>query len=85
MQLLLAVLFGPIGLFYSSVPAAVILSLVAVLLVRDTTGEAVLLAWPLSVATGFFTVRRWNRRAAERAQAHDPRERGDQPCTQLES
>jgi hypothetical protein len=66
-QLLLALLFGPLGLFYSSVPAAVLLTLAAAVVARDTGGPGALFAWPLAVAMGYFTVKHWNRRAASLA------------------
>jgi hypothetical protein len=68
-QLVLALVLGPIGLLYSSVPAAVLLTLLAAVLVKDTGGPGLLLAWPAALATGYFTVHRWNRRAARRPSA----------------
>ena len=71
-QLVLALLFGPLGLLYSSLPAAVVLTLAALVLARDTGGEGTLLIWPVAVATGFVTVHLWNRRAQrQRARVAD--------------
>lgn len=68
-QLLLALVLGRVGLLYSSVLAAVLLSLLAVVLAKDTGGPGGLLVWPVVIATGYFTVRRWNNRAAQRSAA----------------
>ena len=67
LQLVLSVLFGPLGLLYSSVPGAVLLSLAAVWIAKDAPPLGFLPAWPLAIVTGYFTVRHWNRRALERA------------------
>jgi uncharacterized RDD family membrane protein YckC len=79
-QLLLGLVLGPLGLFYSSVPAAVLLSLLAAVLAKDTGGPGVLFVWPAALATGYFTVRSWNRRAEQRSAAPTTRQLGDRSC-----
>jgi hypothetical protein len=72
-QLVLALLFGPFGLLYSSLSATVLLALAAGVLIKDFGSYGALLVWPIAALTGFFTVRHWNRRAAEQTDSHAPR------------
>ena len=57
--LLLTLLFGPIGLFYSNVRLALVLSAIAVLIGAVNLG-ATMLMWPLSIVVGVFTVKEHN-------------------------
>jgi hypothetical protein len=61
-QLALAVVFGPLGLFYSSVLWAILLSLAALVFAYDTGGYGALLVWPVAMVTGALCVRSRNRR-----------------------
>lgn len=63
-QVLLTLLFGPVGLLYSSFPGGILLLLAAAVLVKDFGRIGILFVWPPAVATGFLTVRHWNRNAA---------------------
>ena len=56
---LLTLLFGPIGLFYSNVPLALVF-LVLMVIVGAISLEAAVLFWPLSIVISFFTVKRRN-------------------------
>ena len=58
---LLTLLFGPLGLFYSSLPAAIGLSTVAIILGAFTHGLVALITWPICIIVGFFTV--WSHNA----------------------
>jgi len=69
-QCVLALLFGPIGLLYSSFTAGTLLMLAGAVLAKDFGWPGLFSVWPMAVASGFFTVRRWNRRAAEYGHAH---------------
>lgn len=71
-QFLLALVLGPLGLFYSSFPAGVLLVLATAVLVKDFGGSGILFVWAAAVATGFITVRLWNRSAAEASGAKPP-------------
>jgi hypothetical protein len=84
-QLVLTLLLGPLGLFYSSVPAAVLVAFAAAVLAYDTDRRNVWIAWPLAVAIGFFTVRRWNHRASERAALTPTTNPGEPPCSAQET
>ena len=53
---LLALLFGPIGLFYSNVPLALVFLVLAVIVGAVSLGSAMLF-WSLSIVVGVFTVK----------------------------
>lgn len=50
LAVLLTVLFGPLGLFYASVPGAVFLIVLAAAGVVPTFGFVLLFVWPASIA-----------------------------------
>lgn len=76
-QLLLTLLFGPLGLFYSSFAAATLLLLAAVVLAKDFGWPGVFFVWLAAIATGFLTVHRWNRRSGEYGHSTSPRASSD--------
>ena len=53
---LLTLLFGPIGLFYSNVPLALVFLVLAVIVGAVSLGSAMLF-WSLSIVVGVFTVK----------------------------
>jgi hypothetical protein len=59
-QFLLTFLLGPLGLFYSSVPAAIGFMVAGLVLAIPTAGVGGLLVWPFSILGGFATVSRHN-------------------------
>jgi hypothetical protein len=71
-QFLLSLLFGPIGLLYSSFPGGILLLLATAVLVKDFGRTGILFVWPAAIATGFLTVRHWNRNAAQRGHSKPP-------------
>ena len=70
-QFLLAVIFGPIGLFYSSVAGAVAMLLVPVLLFPSLSFASVLITWPVSLVIGMIAVSQHNQRIDTEARRHD--------------
>ena len=64
-QLLLTFLFGPLGLFYSSVGWAISLLLVDILLAVPTHGMIGVPIWIISMIVGFGTVETYNNRFME--------------------
>jgi hypothetical protein len=64
-QLALTVVFGPLGLFYSSALWAILLSLAALVFAYDTGGYGALLVWPVAIVTGVLCVRSYNRRPSD--------------------
>ncbi|MFK7993554.1 MAG: hypothetical protein AB8B87_05420 [Granulosicoccus sp.] len=69
-QLLLSVLFGPLGLFYSSLAGGVLFTLVAAGLSVGFFGVGWFLVYPIVLFTGFFTVSRRNREFREGERRH---------------
>lgn len=69
-QLILTVFLGPLGLFYSSVAAA--LSFLALLLLLGVIsgGLVFVLSWPLAILIGFITVYRHNRQVNKEDRKH---------------
>lgn len=61
-QFILTFLFGPLGLFYSSIAAALFWIVMAVIVGGSTVGVGLLVIWPLIMITGFFTVSGYNER-----------------------
>ena len=67
----LTLLLGPLGLFYSSTPAAVGFVLAGIVLGALTAGVALFFViWPASIITGFFTVHRYNSKVALEERRH---------------
>ena len=64
---LLTLLFGPLGLFYSNVPLAIVFLLLAVIVGAISLGSAMLF-WPLSVVIGVFTVKMHNSKGRVKSQ-----------------
>lgn len=62
-QLLLTLILGPIGLFYSSIGGAFGLIAAAIVLGLVTAGIGGLLMWPVSILVGIATVSNHNRAA----------------------
>lgn len=71
-QLVLTLLFGPIGLLYSSFPGGVLLLVAAPVLYNDFGRAGILFVWLAAIVTGFFSVRRWNRSAAAYRHGESP-------------
>ncbi len=71
LQFVLALLLGPLGLFYSSVAAA-LFWLLAVFGVGSVTFVlGALLLWPFIILTGFYTVNRHNRAVRLEQRRHE--------------
>ncbi|MDH3445475.1 MAG: hypothetical protein OEN50_16230 [Deltaproteobacteria bacterium] len=59
-QFLLTLFFGPLGLFYSSVAAALAFLIAAFVIGMMTALIGALIVWPVSILVGFLTVYRHN-------------------------
>ena len=59
-QFLLSLVFGPLGLFYSSLAGGILFTLVAAGLSVGFFGIGWFLVYPFVLVTGFFTVARRN-------------------------
>ncbi len=60
--ILLTILFGPIGMFYSTIPGAIIMSLLTLVVGIATAGIGFLLTWPICVIWAAVAASRYNRR-----------------------
>lgn len=60
--ILLTVLFGPLGMLYSTVPGALIMIVVSIVLGFFTLGFSLLLTWPLSIVWGAMAASAHNQR-----------------------
>lgn len=70
LQFILNLLFGPLGLFYSSAVAAIVFLLIAVGLSVGVFGVGWFLVYPFVLFAGFFTVAGHNRRVRQEERRH---------------
>ncbi len=62
LALLLTILFGPLGMLYSTVMGALIMLVVTSVLAYFTFGASLFVTWPLCVVWGCLAARRSKRR-----------------------
>lgn len=58
--LILTLLFGPLGLLYSTVKGGLILIVVGAVLGILTLGMAFIVVWPISIVWSYFAVKKYN-------------------------
>jgi len=51
-SILLTVLFGPLGMLYSTIPGAIIMAIVCAVVAVISLGFGLLLAWPICIVWG---------------------------------
>lgn len=59
--ILLTVFFGPLGMLYSTVPGALVMMAVSILLAIVTAGLSVFLTWPICVIWGAMAADAYNK------------------------
>ena len=59
---LLTFLFGPLGMFYSTVVGGVVMLLVALVAIPLTIGVGALIVWPISIIWGCVAASQYNSR-----------------------
>jgi hypothetical protein len=59
-SLLLTFLFGPLGMFYSTVSGAVIMLIVSIVLAAFTLGISIFITWPICMIWGAVAVNSYN-------------------------
>lgn len=69
-QFILNVFFGPLGLFYSSVAAAIAFTIAAVMVAFVTFFVGAFFVWPITILVGFYTVSRYNKKVDLDEQRH---------------
>ncbi|HEX6911736.1 MAG TPA: hypothetical protein VF142_15140 [Longimicrobium sp.] len=60
--ILLTVLFGPLGMLYSTVAGALVMIAVSIVLAFFTLGFSILLTWPISILWGALAASTHNQR-----------------------
>jgi hypothetical protein len=60
LAILLTILFGPLGMLYSTVPGALVMLVVSVLLAFATAGISLFLTWPICVIWGAIAAQSYN-------------------------
>lgn len=66
LSIILTVLFGPLGMFYSTIIGAVIMIIVSTIVGVATLGVGLAITWPISVVWGALAAVNFNKRALAR-------------------
>lgn len=61
LSIILTVLFGPLGMFYSSVTGAIIMLVISIIVGALTFGLGLLLTWPISIIWGARATSAYNK------------------------
>lgn len=62
LSLLLTILFGPLGMLYSTIGGGILMLIISILLGVFTFGWSALITWPICVIWGAMAVNGYNRR-----------------------
>ncbi len=60
--ILLTILFGPIGMFYSTIAGAIIMSLVSIVVGVVTAGIGLLATWPICIIWAAVAANNFNKK-----------------------
>jgi len=60
--IILTVLFGPLGMFYSTVAGAIIMMVVSVVAAVLTVGIGLLVTWPICIVWGAVSANSYNKK-----------------------
>lgn len=63
-SILLTVLFGPIGMFYSTIVGAIVMIIISAIVGFVTLGLGLLVTWPICVIWGALAVKSYNKKLA---------------------
>jgi uncharacterized membrane protein YdbT with pleckstrin-like domain len=61
-SILLTVLFGPLGMLYSTIPGAIIMAVISVILGVITLGIGLLITWPICIIWGAVATSSYNKK-----------------------
>jgi len=61
-SILLTVLFGPLGMLYSTIPGAIIMAIVSVIVGVLTVGIGFLITWPICIIWGAIATSSYNKK-----------------------
>ncbi len=67
MTAILGFLFGPIGLFYSTITGAIVMFIVNVIVGIFTLGFGLFLTWPVCAVWGYMATKKYNQQLLEQA------------------
>ena len=59
--ILLTVLFGPLGMLYSTIPGAIVMAILSVIIAVVTVGLGLLLTWPICIIWSALAVSSYNK------------------------
>jgi len=61
LSIILTVLLGPLGMFYSTVIGAIIMSVISIVIGIFTFGFGLLLTWPIAIVWGAWATSTYNK------------------------
>ena len=61
-SIILTVLFGPLGMLYSTVPGAIIMAIISVVVGVFTVGIGLLITWPICIIWGAVATSTYNKK-----------------------
>lgn len=67
--ILLTILFGPLGMLYSTVGGAIVMIIVSLLIGLVTLGLSLLITWPISIIWGAVAAGSYNKKLIAQAQS----------------
>ena len=63
--IILTVLFGPLGMFYSTIIGAIIMMIISVIAAIVTVGFGLILTWPVCIIWGALAAKAHNKKLAK--------------------
>lgn len=64
-SILLTILFGPLGMFYSTVSGAIIMLIISVIIAIFTAGIGILITWPVCIIWGAMSTSSYNQKLTQ--------------------
>ncbi|MFW5694710.1 MAG: hypothetical protein ACOCYB_06055 [Alkalispirochaeta sp.] len=62
LSIILTFIFGPLGMFYSTIIGGLVMMVLSIVLAIPTFGFGLLITWPVSIIWGALAVRSHNRK-----------------------
>nr|VFJ66140.1 MAG: hypothetical protein BECKDK2373B_GA0170837_11613 [Candidatus Kentron sp. DK] len=66
-SLILTILFGPLGMLYSTIPGGIIMMILSLIVGILTAGAGLPITWLISIIWGAMAVSRWNKNLLAKA------------------
>jgi len=64
--IILTVLFGPLGMFYSTIVGAIIMMIISLIVAMLTAGIGLILTWPMCIIWGALAAKLHNNKLAKK-------------------